>query len=402
MRQCRNLIKYLFLFVTGLFLTLTFCACSKKLPNTKISLEQKNTSTHSWFYLTKTGFTQIDYPTSAPLVIKKPWTESIRISNFGQTSLKNSTQNKDTAYALINKVGVIEFNNDKKELFTDNLLFNDLTAEQIVFMNDFPVFSMYKNSIFNNSLNSNQNQKSLSVLVQFDPNAKTFFPIINTDTLKLNSTSQVSDFYWDGTYWYYCIKDASSEKTTFDYIKWNPATFLLSILPNDSEINKDTKLDKKSKLVIQNSSKEEFRKTKAHINFSKAPTRLKSLLKTLPSDFNFLIECKTNGGPSPRYFEKISNKDAFCADSKACIAESWCAALFSDGTFYFAGALPNKRVLNNSNAIAMRLPKLPDEFIYTDFAISGDYLYAAWQETIFYNVARSGFLSVNLDTVLYQ
>ena len=69
---------------------------------------------------------------------------------------------------------------------------------------------------------------------------------------------------------------------------------------------------------------------------------------------------------------------------------------------YFSGALYNKHILNNSRTIALRLPKLPENFVYSDFGISGSFLYVAWEEVSFYETGRAGFLSVDLEKVLYN
>ena len=52
--------------------------------------------------------------------------------------------------------------------------------------------------------------------------------------------------------------------------------------------------------------------------------------------------------------------------------------------------------------VAIRLPKLPVGFVYSDFVISGSTLYVAWEESSFYETGRAGFLQVNLDRTLYS
>ena len=350
-------------------------------------------TTHSWYYLKKDGFEKINSPLSAPLVIKKPWTESIRISGIGQTALIDSESRSEIpqVYALVNRVGLIKFDSDKMSLVSDSLLFKDVTSEQIVFMNASPVFSLYKNDFFNESL-SNLNEKNLSVLVQFDANSNSFFPIINSDTLKLEKTAQINDFFWDGTYWYYCIKNSLKDKTIFSYIKWKPQKSLLTILPADSN----------EKINVNESSEQEFRDKKTVQPFTKAPERVKKLLSTIPANFNFSIEVKTAGGPSPRYYENISSDGDSPVEAKVQLSDSWAAAVFKDGTMYFIGSLFNRRMLNNSKPVALRLPRLPEGFIYTDFGISGGTLYVSWEEVSFYETGRSGFLSVDLAKVLYN
>ncbi len=88
--------------------------------------------------------------------------------------------------------------------------------------------------------------------------------------------------------------------------------------------------------------------------------------------------------------------------ASAILAESWSAVLFEDGTFFIEGALPGKHILRGGKTVAIRLPKLPPQFVYSDFVISGTSLYAAWEESAFFKTSRSGFLSVDLDSTLYK
>ena len=89
-------------------------------------------------------------------------------------------------------------------------------------------------------------------------------------------------------------------------------------------------------------------------------------------------------------------------NATAILSQSWSAALFEDGTLFLEGALPGRHILRSGMPVAIRLPKLPTGFIYTDFVISGTTLYAAWEETAFYKTGRAGFLQVNLDRTLYS
>lgn len=360
------------IFLAAISLNITL-SCTKKAAPAKIVITEKNITTHDWFYLKADGFEKVNSPLDAPLVLKKPYTESIRISSFGQLlSVSENDIQTQKAYALVNRSGLIEFDGEKPVLYKDALLFKNVTADGLVFMNENPVFSVYKNDIFNESFSNAKDDDS--VLIQFDRKANTFFPLVNRETLKLSETAEVNDYYWDGKYFYYCIKDSKADKTEFNYIKWNS-------------------------ISLKDSSKEEFRKLKSYSDFKFAPERVKKLLSCLPKSFGFNVEVRTANGPSPRYYERKS--DEISLDCKLQLSDTFAACLFQDGTIYFGGALPKRHILNNSNAIALRLPKLPEGFIYTDFAISNDILYASWEEASFYETGRAGFLSVDLAKVLY-
>lgn len=399
-----------FLFKSGIFVlfSLVLFSCAKKTETAEDVITEKIITTHKWYYINANEFETIKKPEEAPRAIKKPYTESIRISGIGQTAAIDEYGNKNAvpkAYALVNHLGIIELNGDEAQLHKDKMIFNDFTSEGIVFMNGNPVFSLYKDSFFNetlsSSLSSHSDEQDISVLVQYDTRANTFFPIINSDTLKLSAASQISDYHWDGNFWYYCIKTSHDNKTEFSYIKWKPIASLLSILPDQSSIDADRNVDTKSKISLSKSSETEFRKMKEIKNYSEAPDRVKKLLAYLPKDFPFSITVKTAGGPSPRKYENKID-DQLQAEGIIQLSDTWIGAVFKDGTMYFAGALTGKRILNNSKPIALRLPKLPEGYIYTDFGISGDTLYVAWEESSFYETGRSGLLSVDLAQVLYN
>lgn len=387
----------------GIVLSLTvasFVSCSKKDEEQIVSTPQKIITTHDWYYLNRDGFEKIDLPENAPRAIKKPWTESLRVCGIGQTLSVpfegGGTSDSQNVYMLVNRLGIIECSGEQKKVYSDSLMFKDVTAEGIVFMNDNPVFSLYKNDFFNDSASdAEQNKSEFSVLVQFDTGTKIFYPILSSSALKLPPTSQVNDFFWDGTYWYYCVKNSLENKTEFSYYKWKPAAPVLSVMPpNSSKANEVN-------IHFQNSSDAEFRKCRQFNSFYAAPERVKKLLSCIPSDFNFQIECKTACGPSPRYYENKSGAQPAAAEGKVQIADTWIAAVFKDGTMYFSGALSKHPVLNGSRTIALRLPKLPAGFVYTDFGISETTLYVSWEEVSFFETGRAGFLSVDLEKILY-
>jgi hypothetical protein len=137
------------------------------------------------------------------------------------------------------------------------------------------------------------------------------------------------------------------------------------------------------------------------VEYTHAPKRLTYLLQYIPSTFPFYISCRTEDGTSPRGYLN-QNDTGEPVQASAVLAETYSAALFSDGTAYFTGSLPDRYVISGGTVLAFRLPKLPDGFTYGDFAICGQTLYAAWEESDFYLTGRSGFIAVNLDNVLYR
>ena len=146
-----------------------------------------------------------------------------------------------------------------------------------------------------------------------------------------------------------------------------------------------------------------FRECKKQIAYKDAPDRIKKLLAGFDTKLPFEITVKNAGGFSPRvYANEVSNSSEKALQATAILSQSWSAALFEDGTLILEGALPGHHILRSGMPVAIRLPKLPVGFVYSDFVISGTTLYAAWEETTFYKTGRAGFLQVNLDRTLYS
>ena len=137
--------------------------------------------------------------------------------------------------------------------------------------------------------------------------------------------------------------------------------------------------------------------------YEQSPERIRNMLKGFDKTIPFTIEVKTAAGASSRIYEnEAPGSFETELNAKAIISQSWSAALFEDGTLFIEGALPGKHILRSGKPVAIRLPKLDEGYVYSDFVISGTILYAAWEQTDFYKVTRSGFLSVDLDSTLYS
>ncbi len=383
-----------------LVLTLTlllFCSCKKKQASepvqNAISLEMTK-SNHAWYYFSNTNYHLIDRPQNTPAQGAKPWTESIRISSANN---EFCTQNSDSkAFAVVNRLGILSFNDDEISLSPDSSLFTDRTAGNLVFLNNVPVFSVYKSAFFNNTILAPDYKNDGSAhlfLLQFDATAKISYPIINCNNITDNANSEVTDFYWNGLEWCCSIKTISDTKNEFSYITFKPLVPLLSLSPATAD----------NKIEVQECDADFFRNCRVHYNYSAAPDRIKKLLSGFDEKLPFIIEVKNAGGSSPRIYENnITGSTEKELNAKAILSASWSAALFEDGTLFLEGALPGKHILRSGKPVAIRLPKLPVGFVYSDFVISGTTLYAAWEESSFYKTGRAGFLQVNLERTLYS
>ena len=404
MKKFFNVRKSGFL-ITAAFLCLTcflLSSCKKK-DKSKAKpeiVEIGNQKTdHAWYYFTQDGFARVDSPRNAPFAGTLPYTEAIRISSANNGAA--AADGKVKAYALANRLGVICFEGDKISLAKDINIFSNRTAANLVFIDGTPLFSVYKSVFFNDTISSaaykNDSDAHL-FLVQFDDASKISYPVLNCTNLTDKKNSEITDYYWDGSEWFCSIKsvqddNAGVSKTEFSYIKFRPAAPIVSISPVSAG----------DLITVKESSVKEFRDMMSVKPYSLAPERIRTMLQGFDKAIPFLMEVKSAAGSSPRIYEnEIAGSFEEELKAKAIISQSWSAALFEDGTLFIEGALPGKHILRGGKPVAIRLPKLDIGFVYSDFVISGTTLYAAWEETDFYKVSRSGFLSVDLNATLYS
>lgn len=354
-------------------------------------------SDHTWYYFTQDGFAQTESPRDVPFAGSIPYTEAVRVSsaNNGAT-MPNGTVK---AYALANRLGVICFEDDKISLAKDVNVFSDRTAANLVFIDGIPLFSVYKSAFFNDTISSaayKNNTGAHLFLVQFDDTSKISYPVINSTNLTQKSNAEVTDFYWDGSEWFCSIKsvaDDAAGKTDFSYIKFKPAAPIASISPVSAA----------DLITVKESTVNEFRQAMSVKGYAQAPERIRNMLNGFDSTVPFIIEVKSAAGTSARVYEnEVPGSFEQQLNANAIISQSWSAALFEDGTLFIEGALPGKHILRGGKPVAIRLPKLDAGYVYSEFVISGTTLYAAWEQTDFYKVSRSGFLSVDLDSTLYS
>lgn len=381
--------KNFFVLFVSLFVSLFFISCEKKVSDQIIEITQNEDvkkSHHKWFYFTNTGYEQTDKIQNVPQVLFEPWTEAKRISSANCVS--------NTAFGIVNRLGVICFENEYFYLSKDENLFSNRTAGNLVFLNETPIFSLYKSSFFNDTIstqNVNNETDNHLFLIQFDNEAKISYPLINCENICLEPNSEITDFVWDGLNWICSAKSISPTKTTFTYLSFAPTVSLITLSPATAKGN----------LSIQPISVEQFRDAKKQFNYSEVPERVKKILSSFSTDIPFNIEVKTCGGNSPKEYINRPNEQ-LPLKATAILAESWSAALFEDGTLFIEGALEGKHILRNGRPVVIRLPVLPENFVYSDFVITGTSLYAAWEETSFYKIGRSGFLYVDLENTLYR
>lgn len=387
------------LFIIIVFSIINLSSCSKKKSVPEISefnepeIIETKVQNFSWYYFTDNGFAIIDKPQNTPFTPSLPWTEAKRISS-ANTSIE---ENGDTlkGFAVVNRLGILCFENDKITLSKDNYIFEDRTADNLIFIEGSPVYSVYKSSFFNETTKDQNYQNDDSkhlFLIQYDANSKISYPLINCSNLIEDKNSEVTDFFWNGDQWICSLKTISPSRTTFKYVQWTNLVPILSLTPESADGN----------LEIRNIDFDTYKNHHRIMDYKEAPERIRSLLENFADKQSFTLDIKTAGGFSIKKYENIVENSEFTLSAKGLLSPCWSGVLFQDGTFYLEGALPGKYILRMGKPIALRLPKLPSGYFYTDFIISGTTLYAAWEQTEFYKTSKSGFISIDLNKVIYQ
>ena len=374
----------------ALVLSIPFISCSNDKAAPVVTDISDDKSAHTWFYFAGNDFIQTDRIQNVPPSLRKPWTQAVRISDMSSSMPAEQDDSIPAAYAVVNRLGILKISGENVMLYPDESIFESRCAGNLVFFDGTPIYSVYKNSFFKDAP-SDRNMRIHPFLVQFSVPQSVSIPIINTDNLGLTGDSEVTAFVWDGQYWTCSVKHNGAEKVEFDYLTFQPKEPLPSITPASA----------KSSIFIRKSDAESFRLAKKNFDFNEAPERLKKLLISLPSGMNFTVRCRNAGGHSPRTFlHQGEHIDGAPVSAESVLGSSWTAAVFSDGSVFIQGALDETPILNRGKVIALKLPKLPSGFSYGTFALSGAYFYAAWEESEFYEVGRSGFIRVNLDKIL--
>lgn len=367
---------------------LIFASCGKKQSTVELPQISDNSWDHQWYFYTNEGFEKTSLPQKSGISSLKPWTETLR------TSAAN-TDASGNGYLVVNRMGVIFFTPSSEPfLMQDYQLFSSSTASTLIFAEKDPYITLSRSSFFNKdaSLDASKGEddRNRPFLVRIDSSSRSFYPSVTYGDLQLASGGEITGTHFDGKNFLTSIKSENHGKTYFSYISFHANESLRSASP----------FTHSGKVSISSATENDYRKVNSPARYSEAPGRLKKLLSSIPQDFNFAIICKNAGGTSPRLYTNGADSEGLTI-ANAIITDGWICAVFSDGTTYFNGALQNRTVLNEGKNIAFRLPKLPENYMYGDFCISGNKLAVSWEESDFYKTGRSGFLVVDLGKVLY-
>lgn len=365
-----------------------------EIEKTMKQLPQKSDD-HYWYAFSNGSFVQVSLPQNSSLQAMKPWTESTRISD-ADTGLDGN------GYMLVNHIGALLF--EKQEtptVINDKQLLSKSTASNLIFSDGNAYFTLSRNSTFNKKTEDDTENQPGSIgsnrpyLIRISKENRMLYPCVTYGDLKIEEGEEISGSFFNGKEWISSIKYdgrdplTGKEKVEFRYEKWSSYQSYASL----SAQTKD------GKLLIQEAFEKDYRNPNTPVDMSSAPERLKSLLSPIPESFNYNVTMRLTGGESPRYF--VHGTLSGSTNANAIESDSWICAVFADGTTYFSGALDGKYLINGGKTVAFRLPKMPKNYFYTNFCISGDFLVVGWEENDFYKTGRSGFLTVNMAKLFY-
>lgn len=351
---------------------------------------------HQWYYFTHRGFYPIQLPQNAPEVAEKPWTEAIRISAAGNNTSDNC--------ALVNRLGILDFTTGKPELFRDIMLFDQVTADTLLFTEHGPVFHLYKNTHFNqqnqidpfSQSQTTEDAFTRPLLVRYDRQQKLCTPVLTYGNMNLPLDAQLTSIIPQDDIWIGAVKTVRKDVVSFKYLTFQA-------------LDKNGTIPDATKQVIptQEIDADSFRQAQQPTPLKEAPAPLRQLFAQVPDSFEFYLSCREEGKLAPVLYDNTKSQSpagGYLAQGWGYLSQAGASALFSDGTVYItkslllAGTDTEKREADDG-VIAFRLPKLPAGFAYGEFTIQGNTLYAGWEETDFYKTARSGFIAVDLSTI---
>lgn len=393
------------LLMIAIIMSSPFFSCKE--ANQEKPQEITKLKAHKWYYFTHRGFYPVALPQEAPEVAQKPWTEAVRISAAGNNISDNC--------ALVNRLGILDFTSGRPELFRDIMLFDNVTADTLIFTKGGPVFHLYQNTHFNQQSNgylltqSQEDSFSRPLLVRYDRNQKLFTPVLTYGNMNLPLESQLTSIIPQEELWIGAVKTQKKDVVNFKYITFEA-------------LDKDGDIPDASRKIIPTTDidADTFRQAQRPLPLKEAPYLLQQLFAQVPDSFEFYISCREEGRLAPVLYDSTKNQSpagGYIAQGWGYLSPAGASALFPDGTVYITKSLVMERKdtkeggasqlqdtgvavsPSTSGVIAFRLPKLPAGFSYGEFTIQGHTLYASWEETDFYKTARSGFIAVDLSSI---
>lgn len=362
-------------------------SCDKKIQQnsenpekTTSAVETNNAKTISFYSFENNTVVQLESLSNLTQAVLEPWTESIRVSGIAL--------NLKPAGFLVNKLGVLIFDEDLAPSLKKFPYFLDVTTQDFFVCDSNLFFRCYKNSIFSKIELTPQIEKNGSpFLCQYDNIDKNISVIYNSKDLGLSALAQCTHLEQTGKKFLASFKTESPEKVSFDFFQ----------IENLTSLNKSS---------IKSISKNQFQKLVTPIDIQ-IDKNYDTLLKTLISKLleNAELQEDVNLDITVNFAEKGEQKkfSKKAKNATNAISLNSQANYFEDND-YLQVLLPNgylytiKKDGDNFNFAKLKLPKLPVNFNYTYFTFekteTGAFLIACWEENQFFYVGRSGLIKM--------
>lgn len=315
---------------------------------------------------------------AVPQAAFRPWTESVRIADC---SFNNE------ALFLINKCGVYPL----KTLQQDALLsvqhsqLAAATAADMYTVGGEVFTRIYQDSAFLPP----EKISNASFLLKYNAATASCTSVADAGTLRLPEQAQCKSLIKADGHWYASFKTDNGVDISFSYIKCRDfADFMQPEGYQHCELL----------------SQEAFRAACEPLSYDTMPKMVKMLADLFDNPADAYIRLRSDTGVQGEVFLKPAqetgaklnpaenppiNAAAFLYSNTQ--NQQSAALLLPDGTFLSVVAQQEPKTLH--------LPVLPTNFRYTSFLITGTDIIAAWEESVFYGVGRTGFFTAALADI---
>lgn len=375
------------LFVAALPL---FFACTNKNQSSALPVRQDGEMEHvrclsRWRYFqTNADGSVLLKPAAAvteiPAVAFRPWTEAVRVAD--------SCIVHEPLF-LINKCGLYSLDElqSGRQLPVRHDLFKHTTAGTAYCIGTQYFIRVYQNSVFlPDSIADNE-----YFLLRAD--AGSYTPVAAARRLQLPATAQCKILDYANGNWYASFKADSGNSISFFYVKCKDFS---DFIRDDAFMH------------VERISAEDFRNACEPAGYRFMPDILKELADNIENRFALHIRVFTKDQTYGTVFFKPATIQKDAADpngiGEGYTLEGHALYYMREGDKHTAAILlPDGTLAFNTSELGthtIRLPALPRNGKYTSFFLSDTQITAAWEESTFYQVGRSGFFTARLDELL--
>ena len=318
---------------------------------------------------------QADAIADIPDVEFRPWTEAVRVADC--------SLNQDNPLFLINKCGLypIQSLHSDMQLPIRHTLFSQKSAGDIYTINDSYFIRIYQNTDFL----PQQNSENTYFLLRTDSVAGAYTPVADVTYLHIPREAQCKALERVNGQWYASFKVDTGSEVSFFYVKSNQ----FDIFTQHDAFKH-----------IDQLSSEVFRAACEPASYRQMPDAVQALAETIVNDTDLYLKLITEDSVHSITFLKPSTVKTTGDQKDKILVNGHALQYTQDGSVHAAILLPDGTLMLNTDKdgiTELHLPLLPQNYIYTAFIISGTQITAAWEETAFYAVGRTGIFTADLQ-----